>query len=137
MSDICPMNVRTSEPRSGYGLPGRKGVTVGGRNRPDVALSLTQLVRQYNGMGASVRRTKRLEITVETDESIVITPLNSAAHVWCRDCNQPVRMLAPEAAARLSGVSWREISRRVEGGRLHFKEMADGRLLICANSLCE
>jgi len=44
-------------------------------------------------------------------------------------------MVTPEEAACFSGVSVREIYRRVEGGRVHFIETSEGQLYICTNSL--
>ena len=40
-------------------------------------------------------------------------------------------MLVPEKAARLIGVTPREIYRRIEQGSLHFVESENGSLLIC------
>jgi hypothetical protein len=44
-------------------------------------------------------------------------------------------MAAPEQAAIIAGVSWREIAHRIEAGQLHFSEAPDGLLMICINSL--
>jgi len=82
-----------------------------------------------------VKTTRRIEITVETAE-VFIVRRRGAAHVApCTACCEPSGMLPAEEAARMTGVSWREISRRVEAGRVHFVETPDGRLLICVNSL--
>ena len=50
-------------------------------------------------------------------------------------CSAEVRLVTPEEAARLAGVSVREIYRRVEAGRVHFIETGQGVLLICIESL--
>ena len=44
-------------------------------------------------------------------------------------------MLTPEQAAAVAGVTVRAVNRRVEDGSVHFLETADGRLLVCVNSL--
>jgi hypothetical protein len=44
-------------------------------------------------------------------------------------------MIAPEHAARIAGVSTREIYAWVEAGKLHFAESADRSPLICLESL--
>lgn len=44
-------------------------------------------------------------------------------------------MLTMDESARAVGVSERAICRRIEAGSLHFTETADGRVLICLNSL--
>ena len=54
---------------------------------------------------------------------------------WCLICGATSRMLAPEAAAALSGVSPRTIYRWVEAGRVHCAEGPDGALSVCAASL--
>jgi hypothetical protein len=41
----------------------------------------------------------------------------------------------PEQAAILTGISAREIYRRLEIGRIHFTETSLGSLLICLNSV--
>jgi len=44
-------------------------------------------------------------------------------------------MCTPEEAAVLTHVSTRTIYRRVEAGRVHFTETAEGLLLVCLNSI--
>jgi hypothetical protein len=82
-----------------------------------------------------VKTNRITEITVETDEVFVIRRPQRSFQAWCSDCSAAVQMVAPEQAAAMSGVSWREIARRVEAGRVHFTEMPAGRLLVCINSL--
>ena len=77
---------------------------------------------------------RRIVITRETDELFVIkTPLHSR-EVWCPKCAAQVRMLTPEAAAAVTGMSARAIYRLVEAGQIHFTETPDGLLLICPDS---
>ena len=44
-------------------------------------------------------------------------------------------MLTAEGAAGAAGVSTRTIYRWVESGKIHFTETAEGRVLICLDSL--
>jgi excisionase family DNA binding protein len=44
-------------------------------------------------------------------------------------------MLTADEAATIAKVSSRTIYRRVEAGEMHYTETAEGRLLVCANSL--
>jgi hypothetical protein len=60
-----------------------------------------------------------------------------SAQGWCEACGERVRLLTADEAARLRGVTPREIYRRVEAGQLHFFEAHDGLLLICFKSLDE
>jgi hypothetical protein len=83
-------------------------------------------------------KTKRMtEITVETDEVFVIRRLGSSVAARCVECGERVSMVTAEEAARLTGLGWREIARRVETGGVHFLETTDGQLLICIDSLSE
>lgn len=76
---------------------------------------------------------RRTEIIIET-ERVIIVPA-PAAPAWCNACSLQVEMLTPEQAAALVNVTQRTIYRWVETQLLHFVEEADGRLLICRNSL--
>jgi hypothetical protein len=82
-----------------------------------------------------VKTTRTIEISVETDEFFVIKRVGSPVVVGCPQCAEAASMMTPEEAARLTGLSCREISRRVEVGLVHFSETADGLLFICINSL--
>jgi hypothetical protein len=54
---------------------------------------------------------------------------------WCEQCGHDTKLMPPEDAALLTGVSAREIYRRLEVGHIHFTELARGGLLICLNSV--
>jgi hypothetical protein len=80
---------------------------------------------------------RRIEISVERNEFFVIGRSGEPAPAWCGACSAMVLMATPEEAAMIAGVSWREISRRVEAGSVHFTETNDGLLQICVNSLSQ
>jgi hypothetical protein len=99
-----------------------------------------------------VKTTRTIEINVETDELLVIKKVGSPVAVPCAECGQTAgggaasgeapsgeapSMATPEEASRLTGLTCREISRRVEAGRVHFIETTDGLLFVCLKSLCE
>jgi excisionase family DNA binding protein len=79
-------------------------------------------------------KTKRLEITVETYERLIIKS-TGRREIPCAECGRVVQMLKPDEATVLLGIRVRTIYRWVESGRLHFMEWPDGSLLICLNSL--
>jgi len=54
---------------------------------------------------------------------------------WCRECSNETKLVPPENAAILTGVSAREIYRGVELGHIHCTEFSQGCLLICLNSV--
>lgn len=80
-------------------------------------------------------RKKRIEITVETDQVVIIRKTQRLSRAWCQDCGELVKLVTAEAAAVASGVSPRTIYRWVEAGKIHFTEQPGGSLLICLNSL--
>ena len=79
-------------------------------------------------------RTRVTEIAFETEETVVLKT-RRILRLWCDACSADVVMARPETAATLAGVRPREIYRRVESGALHFRESADGTLLVCLGSL--
>lgn len=79
-------------------------------------------------------RTRITEFTVETEETVVIRR-PATVRVWCGKCGSTVLAARPETAAATKRISPREIYRRVESGAVHFRESADGRLLVCLDSL--
>lgn len=88
---------------------------------------------------AGRRHTKRrTEITFETRRLLLVGGRGRvSAAGWCASCGAKVVLVTAEEAARLSGVTAREIFRRVEAGRLHFVETCGGGLLVCRESLNE
>lgn len=85
-------------------------------------------------MSIFVRR-RKTETTTITQEFVRIRRPPAAITAWCRQCGDETKLLPPEEAAYLAGVSAREIYRRVEVGRVHFAELSRGSLLVCLNSI--
>jgi hypothetical protein len=82
-------------------------------------------------------RTRKTTVTVETHQLLVVRRGVRFAEDWCAQCGQRVRLVTADEAALLTRASIRTICRRVEEGRVHFKETGDGLLLICLNSLTQ
>ncbi len=78
---------------------------------------------------------KITEITIETEQVVVIRRQAEIIESWCDGCSAFVRMVTPEQAALLTHISARTTYRRVEAGELHFTETPEGTLLICLDSL--
>jgi len=76
-----------------------------------------------------------LEFTVERSETFVIRRQSEIVTKWCSGCGATARMLKPEDAARLTGVSTRSIYSGIEAGNAHSVELTGGELLICISSL--
>jgi len=82
-----------------------------------------------------MNRKQRIEITVETDQILVIR--RRPAPAWCRECAAQIETLTAEEAASVAGVSLPTIYRMAEEGQIHSSETEDGRLRICLNSLLD
>ena len=80
---------------------------------------------------------KKIQLTVETHELLVISRTKGSTQGWCNECAEDVPLIRPEEAAVLAGVSPRTIYRRVEAGFVHFAESPEGWLLICLSSLLD
>lgn len=81
-----------------------------------------------------MRIRRRREVNIETHQVLVVRRSGRGVETWCEECGEQVRMVTLEEAMALTGASSREIHRRVEAGEIHFRETAEGRLLICLNS---
>ncbi|HWP44461.1 MAG TPA: hypothetical protein VNO14_14545 [Blastocatellia bacterium] len=82
------------------------------------------------------KRIKRIiEITIERSRIVLAggRPIQTVAR--CPVCLKEARMITPQEASALMGMSVRGIYRSVEAGRLHFIETQQGQLYICTNSL--
>jgi len=82
-----------------------------------------------------MRRKRRIEITVETHEVVVLRPRQRFIQAWCEKCAEQVKMITVDEAAAVAGVTSRTMYRWVEAEKTHFSETPEGRLLICPNSL--
>ena len=79
------------------------------------------------------RRFRR--VTVRTERTLVFRSHGGVRTEWCPGCAAEVGMVCVDGAARETGFSELAIYRLVEESALHFREDAEGRLLICLNSL--
>jgi hypothetical protein len=84
-----------------------------------------------------MKRMRRTETTIETYEVLTIRTSRGPAQAWCAACGELARMVEPEAAARLAGISTRLIYGQIEAGRLHYEENKEGLLLICLKSVLQ
>jgi hypothetical protein len=57
------------------------------------------------------------------------------AILLCEQCDAAVQLVSLEEAVAIAGVSARAIYRMAEDGLIHFRESAEGLLLVCLNSL--
>jgi NADH dehydrogenase FAD-containing subunit len=79
-------------------------------------------------------KTRITEVEVETEE-IVVMRVRATCVAWCAGCSAEVVMARPEAAAARAGLRVREIYRLVEAGSVHFRELSDGTVFVCLESV--
>ena len=82
-----------------------------------------------------MRRIRRTEITVETDEIVIIRSTQSDRLILCPECAMPVVMITPEQAAALACTNIRTIYRLADEGRVHYAETAETSLMVCPKSV--
>jgi hypothetical protein len=81
-----------------------------------------------------MNKRRRTEITIET-KLLVLRYTRRRAPLYCAVCLSPTPLIAPEEAATPAGASTRTIYALVESGQIHFRETAEGKLLVCPNLL--
>lgn len=84
---------------------------------------------------AEIMSKKITEITIETEQVVVVRRRAQTTASWCDGCSAFVRMVTPSEAALLTHISARTIYRQAENGELHFTETPEGTLLVCLASL--
>ncbi len=82
-----------------------------------------------------MRRRRRTEILVETDQVTVIRRAGKVTRAWCPECEAETQMITPEEAAFVAKVNTRTIYRWLEVGEIHFLETYGGLVLLCSRSL--
>ena len=71
---------------------------------------------------------------MQTTETLSVRFEQACSEMTCGRCGS-ASLLTPEAVAAAFGLSLRAIYRAVEAGRLHFRDIGAGRVLICPDSL--
>ena len=74
-------------------------------------------------------------VTVRTERTLVFRSRDSIRFEWCAECGAEVGMVCVGGAALEAGVSELAIYRLVEERAVHFREDAEGRVLVCLDSL--
>jgi len=78
---------------------------------------------------------RKTQITIETDRVLVIHRPRRPVIAWCAECSDHVKMITPDEAAAVNGISTRAMYRWIEAERIHFTETHQGSLFVCLNSL--
>jgi hypothetical protein len=83
-------------------------------------------------MRKPIRITK---VTIETERTVIFRNSNGQQPGWCGTCDSEAQMTTVAGAAREAGLSEFAIYQLLDARALHFREDADGRILVCLNSL--
>lgn len=79
---------------------------------------------------------RRTVITFEKlERSLYRLPDSEPVLARCEACDTDVSWLTPNQAAAVTGLTLREIFRRIEGNELHFNETEPGAVHVCPNSV--
>ena len=78
-------------------------------------------------------KTRRTEVTIETDEIWIIRRSASGFAAWCPACARQTTMITPDEAALLAELDPRDVQRLVIDGRIHNNGPAGS--FICSNSI--
>ena len=84
-----------------------------------------------------MKRRKTTEIVVEREQFLVIRKLDNSEPQYCMQCSDRAQMVSVDDAAMIIRVTARAIYQQVEAQQAHFTETADGKLLVCLNSLLQ
>jgi hypothetical protein len=80
-------------------------------------------------------KTKRTDVTIETDEVWIIRRLRDMSVDWRPGSGEQVGMITPDEAALLTEPDARAIYRQAEARVIHYREMPEGFLLIWLKSI--
>jgi len=85
-----------------------------------------------------MKKTKKItKVTVETERVFIFRSSGELQSGWCVRCAAEAQMAPVTEAAREAGLSELVIYQLLDARTLHFREDADGRVLVCLNSLFE
>jgi hypothetical protein len=77
----------------------------------------------------------RTQITIHTQQRIVVHSLPNSFRAWCERCGDVVVVLTPECVETVLRVTSGALAGLFESGSLHAIESAGKSPLICGNSL--
>lgn len=81
-------------------------------------------------------KTRKTAKAVEIHEFYVVRTTSGSLPALCEQCSSgDAYMVAPEQAAAVTHLPLRNIYRAVETGSVHYREGADGSLVVCLKSL--
>jgi hypothetical protein len=80
---------------------------------------------------------KQTRIEINRGELMPTNRPGGTADANCPPCQTRVQMVTPEQGSAFTGIALQTIYRWIEDNQVHSQKSAEGRLLICLNSLRE
>ena len=82
-----------------------------------------------------MRKTRHTETTLEMREVLIVRALPGASEP-CPNCLPAAgTLVSPDLAAAMTGTSIRAVFRCLEADLIHYRDIDEGRVLVCINSL--
>ena len=86
--------------------------------------------------GREIVRRRRKEERIEIHERLIVRTASGSLPALCEACSAGDGiLLSPEQASTITGIAVRLIYRQVEAGTVHYKEDANGALMVCVKTL--
>jgi hypothetical protein len=74
--------------------------------------------------------TRTIEISIKTDEHLVIKQRRNITRAWCAECSKTVRVISPAELGEFAGA----VQRQTGGREVHLIETPEG-WFVCLNSV--
>lgn len=100
-----------------------------------MANNLARFWRWTKNVTGTITVQKRTEITVETDQIVVIRRRQRPVRSWCPECSCEVEMIDLKEAEALTGTPQAMLSCGVGDRGWHWSEAEDGSSLVCLESV--
>ena len=79
---------------------------------------------------------RRKEERIEIHERLIVRTASGSLPALCEACSTgDAILLSPEQASTVTGIPARSIYRWVEAGTIHYRETANGKLIVCVKTL--
>jgi hypothetical protein len=106
-----------------------------GQEPTNVANNLARFWRWTKNVAGTTTVQKRTEITVETDQIMVVRKRQRQVRSWCPECGREVDMVDLKEAESLTGMPQAMFSCGVGDRGWHWSQAEDGSTLVCVASL--
>jgi hypothetical protein len=100
-----------------------------------VANNLARFWRWTKNAAGTIAVQKRTEITIETDQVVVIRRRQRSVRSWCQECRCEVEMIDLKEAEALTGTTQAMLCCGGGDRGWHWSQAEDGSRLLCLESL--